>query len=205
MSKIQTPLGEAGGVVGSRATRHQGTAEDELLYRFPPGSRVEVRGEDWVVRSARATGRAEASGRDVVAVHVTGLSDLVRGRDAIFLTDLDDVRPLLAAETKLVTDDSPCYRRSKLYLESLLRKTPATDHRLHIGHRAAMNVVNYQFVPAAKALKQTRARILIADGVGLGKTLEVGILLSELIQRGRGERILVVALKSVLEQFQKEL
>lgn len=164
-----------------------------------PGARVEVRDEEWMVRSVKST---KYGGH---AVHVVGLSELVRGHESIFLTELDTVRELKPEETKLVHDDSPQYRRSRLYLDALLRRSPATDNALYVGQRGAMNRVGYQLQPAAKALRQLRPRILMADGVGLGKTIEVGVLLSELIQRGRGDRILVVALKSILSQFQKEL
>lgn len=167
---------------------------------FAPGARVEIRGEEWIVRKSEQTSTGDT------AVHVSGLSELVRNKDAIFLTDLDkEMRVLEPADTELVADPSPGYRRTRLYLESLLRQSPPTDARIYRGHRGAMNPAEYQLVPAGKALAQPRPRILIADGVGLGKTIEVGILLSELIRRGRGRRILVVALKSVLEQFQEEL
>lgn len=181
----------------SRATPRRTAGAPAVAYA--PGARVEIRGEEWIVR------RAQQTSAGTTAVHVTGQSDLVRDKDAIFLDDLDKITVLRPEDTTFVADDSPQYRRTKLYLESLLRQTPPTESKLVVGHRGAMDPAMYQLVPAARALKAPRARLLIADAVGLGKTIEVGILLSELIRRGRGRRILVVALKSVLEQFQKEL
>ena len=173
--------------------------EMQTELAIAPGARVQARDEEWIVRSVR---RESASAE---AVHVVGVSELVRGREAIFLTDLDAVEVLLPEETELVEDDSSTYRKSRLYLESLLHRTPPTDNRIHMGHLAAVDQMDYQLEPAAQALSQLRPRILMADGVGLGKTVEVGILLSELMCRGKGRRILVVAMKSILEQFQAEL
>lgn len=166
-----------------------------------PGARVAIRDEEWIVRKAT---KANPGGH---AVQVVGTSELVRGKEAIFLTELDRIVELAPESTSLVTDDSPQYRRTRLYLESLLRRTPppAGDSRIYLGHEAAIAPAPYQLVPAAKALGQPRPRLLIADAVGLGKTIETGILLTELIERGRGDRILVVALKSILAQFQQEL
>ncbi len=171
----------------------------QAYVTYAPGSRVEIRDEEWIVR------KCDWVSDECLAVHVTGVSELVRGKDAIYLSDLDKIVELRPEQTKLVHDPTPRYRRSRLYLEALLRKSPPTDNVIAVGHRAALDVTNYQMVPAHKALERPRARILMADGVGMGKTVEAGILLSELIRRGRGERILVVALKSILAQFQEEL
>ena len=89
-------------------------------------------------------------------------------------------------------------------MESQLRQAVPNDTEIHVGHTAAMDFVDYQLDPARLALARPRQRILIADAVGLGKTLEAGVLVSELIARGRGRRILVLAVKSMLTQFQKE-
>jgi SNF2 family DNA or RNA helicase len=137
---------------------------------------------------------------------VMGISELVKDKEAIFLDSVDkDIEVLDPVDTKLIPDESSAYQKSMLYMESLLRQTPPTDENLYIGHKAAMDPVAYQLDPAIQALQQPRQRILIADAVGLGKTLACGILVSELIRRGRGKRILVLAVKSMLTQFQKEM
>lgn len=108
------------------------------------------------------------------------------------------------AKTELVTGTSPKFNAALLYLEALRQRTTPNDDNIHLGHRAVMNVLPFQLEPALQDLKQPRTRILIPDAVGLDKTLEVGILASELIQRGCSKPILVVTLKSMLTQFQKE-
>lgn len=116
----------------------------------------------------------------------------------------EEIEVLDPAKTELVPDDSPTYNAAILYLESQRRRSVANDEKIHLGHRGVMNLVPYQLDPALQALRQPRSRILIADAVGLGKTLEAGVLATELIQRGRGKRILVITQKAMLTQFQKE-
>ena len=138
-------------------------------------------------------------------LYCVGVSPLVKDREAIFLADLEQIQVVDPAEVKLVADHSPFYKRALLYLESQWRQQIPTDSNLHIGHRAAMDLMPYQLDPAKLSLQRPRQRILIADTVGLGKTLEAGILMSELIARGKGKRILVVTVKSMMTQFQKEM
>ncbi|TZG09273.1 MULTISPECIES: DEAD/DEAH box helicase [Comamonas] len=169
------------------------------MISFAPGARVVIRDEEWLVR------RVDPSTDGGWLLTCDGISELVRGREALFLTELEGpIEVLDPAHTKLVADTSPTYNATMLYLESMRRRSIANDEHIHLGHRGVMNLVPYQLDPALQALHQPRARILIADAVGLGKTLEAGILATELIQRGRGKRILVVTQKAMLTQFQKE-
>ena len=173
---------------------------NKVAQTLAPGARVVVRDAEWLVRKVDRTSTGG------LALSVVGISELVRNKEAIFLTEVEPTIEILdPAKTKLVQDTSSSYQASLLYMESLLRQAPPTDDNLYLGHRAAMDAVPYQLDPAIQALQQPRQRILIADAVGLGKTLEAGVLLSELIRRGRGKRILVVAVKSMLTQFQKEM
>ncbi|MEU4133053.1 DEAD/DEAH box helicase [Streptomyces wuyuanensis] len=177
------------------------TSDEDAL--FPPGAQILVRDEVWLVRNAT---RTEHDGARVEAV---GASDFVRDQEAVFFTGLDRIELLDPRRTRLVRDDSPNFRRSRLFLEAVLRKTPLpqAERGLALADSFLLDSLPYQQRPAQLALsgRNLRPRMLIADVVGLGKTLEIGLTLAELIRRGRGERILVVTPQHVLEQFQHEL
>ena len=165
---------------------------------FSPGMRIIVRDEEWTVK------KVESNTLGSQSLHCVGISPLVKDKKSIFITELESIDLVNPAATKLVADDSPFFRKSRLYVESQWRQQIPTDSDLHIGDKAAMDPMNYQLEPVALALTRPRQRILIADTVGLGKTLEAGILVSELMMRGKGKRILVVTVKSMMLQFQKE-
>ncbi|MBC3900930.1 DEAD/DEAH box helicase [Acetobacterium malicum] len=169
------------------------------MKEYSPGMRVIIRDEEWMVK------KVENNSFDKKTIHCVGISKLVKDHQAMFLTDLEKIESVDPAKVNIIIDDSPFYKKSRLYIESHWRQKIPTDSDLHIGNQAAMDLMEFQLEPAQIALKRPRQRLLIADTVGLGKTLEAGILMSELIARGKGKRILVVTVKSMMTQFQKEL
>ena len=169
------------------------------MSELAPGLRIIVRDEEWMIN------KIENNSFGNKAIYCTGISSLVKDKESVFLEDLENISVVDPTKTKLVADSSPFFKKSKLYIESNLRQKIPTDSKIHVGYKAAMDLMDYQLVPTTMSLSTPRQRILIADSVGLGKTLEAGILISELIARGKGKRILVVTVKSMMMQFQKEL
>ncbi|MFV5992722.1 DEAD/DEAH box helicase [Streptomyces sp. NPDC056231] len=169
---------------------------------FAPGAQVRIRHEQWLVKSVSGS-------RDGLMVEASGVSSFVRGTDAIFYSGLDVIEVLDPRKTQLVPDETSKHAKARLHLEAVIRKTalPQTEHGIALADSFLMDRQQHQLRPAELALsmRNPQPRLLIADVVGLGKTLEIGITLSELIRRGRGERILVVTPAHVLEQFQREL
>ncbi|MGO3152731.1 MAG: helicase-related protein [Galactobacter sp.] len=167
-----------------------------------PGSVVTVRDADWLVTGVESTS-------DGITIRVTGLQGLVQDQPAAFQSSLDDIQVKNPREAKIVGDGSSRYSKARLLLETTLRKTPfqRNSNALTVSTQMLARPLSYQQAAVRKALdpRHVRPRILLADAVGLGKTLEIGMILAELVRRGRGDRILVVTPKHVLEQMQQEL
>lgn len=166
----------------------------DQIKNVTPGVRINLRGEEFLITN-----------KEQHIIDVEGISELVYGQSFQFDLRLEDFRVIKPEETELKADDSVNYRQTKLFLETVFRNSSHYSEDIEIAHKAAIRGANYQYESTIKALSLPQPKILIADAVGLGKTVQVGIFLAELIRRGKGKKVLVVTPKSILAQFQQEI
>lgn len=84
-------------------------------------------------------------------------------------------------------------------------KQPALPTPLTSPFFGAVQVENFQLVPLLKALQMPRITLLLADDVGLGKTIEAGLILRELLLRRRIRRVLILCPAALRKQWQQEM
>jgi len=161
---------------------------------FSPGSLVHVRDRDWVVLPS-----PEA---DVLRVRpLTGGDEPETGiflpleGDGIRLADFAPPDPNRAGDTTgcLLLQDA-----ARLSL-----RAGAAPFR-SLGQIAVVPRP-YQFVPLIMALRQDPVRLLVADDVGVGKTIEAGLIARELLDRGIAKRLVVLCASHLCDQWEREL
>jgi len=158
------------------------------------GDIVRVRDESWVVL------------RHILGAHGAILE--VRGRDrsnlglrTCFLLPAEPIERLPMSGAPRIVRPRTWRRVARAMLAA---STPSHD-ALRSPARANLTILPFQLEPALAVTRGLAARILIADEVGLGKTIQAGLLISELLERRPGGRVLVVSPAGLRDQWQSEL
>ena len=159
---------------------------------FAPGTLVTARGREWVV--------LPDSEADLLILRPLG-----GGTDdtAAVLPALESVEP--ASFPPPTTDDL-----GDAASADLLRTALRIGFRSSAGpFRSVANLAveprAYQYVPLLLALRQDPVRILIADDVGIGKTIEAGLIAAEVLAQGDADGLAVLCSPALAEQWQREL
>jgi len=156
-----------------------------------PGIIIKMRNRLWRVD--------EFNGMEVVATPITGDSTDKR----TFLSEVEDIHEQRFEE---INADLP----GDLSAQRLLLRAYQFD-LIHGSapflslHRSSVIPYNYQMVPLVLALEKPNCRMLIGDDVGLGKTIEAGLIISELIQRGKVKRVLFLTPANLKPQWKEAL
>jgi superfamily II DNA or RNA helicase len=159
---------------------------------FSVGSLVKARGREWVV--------LPDSEEDLLVLRpLGGTDDEITG---IYLP-LEKVEPadFDLPDPNLVGD----YRSARLLRDAVRLGFRSSAGPFRSFARLAFEPRPYQLVPLLMALKLDPVRLLIADDVGIGKTIEAGLAARELLDRGEIERLAVLCPPQLAEQWQAEL
>jgi superfamily II DNA or RNA helicase len=157
------------------------------------GDVVDVRGDHWLVEEALAFA-------DCTLLRLTSAGSGMRGRDCRLLHPFDrPTKQKLQHRVQLVTR-----RRWGHLLQSRLRECRELGH-LRAAAPAAIDLLPFQLEPALAVVRGLASRLLLADEVGLGKTIQAGLVLAELQQRGWCERALILTPAGLREQWADEL
>ena len=165
-----------------------------MTAAFSPGDLVYARGREWValpspdeaILCLRPLSGSEA---DVQFLHPAFEREPVR--HARF--EMPDPR-------QMATQDA-----ARLLAEALRLSLRRGAGPFRSAARVAFEPRAYQLVPLLMALKLDVVRLLIADDVGIGKTIEAGLILRELIDRGEADRFAVLCPPHLVEQWTGEL
>ncbi|MEU0947052.1 DISARM system SNF2-like helicase DrmD [Streptomyces canus] len=206
--------------VATATERPQGTASGTsrtvALPPVPePGQVVKVRGSTWAVSDVRRQGLPRSPADEAVpglthAVSLQSLDEDRLGQELTVVWELE-VGHTVAPDQGLPETVRPEAFDDPNTLAAFVDAvrwgavTSADASSYQAPFRSGANVEAYQLEPLRRALQSSRTNLLLADDVGLGKTIEAGLVVQELLLRHRARTVVIVCPPSLALKWQDEM
>ena len=196
--------------------RRQAGADKPRIPEVPePGRVVEVRGATWAVADVKDQGlpRSPADEGRAGAQHVITLQSLEEdrlGEELTVIWELElghTVVPDQGLPEHLTPDTFDDPNTLGAFVDAVRwgAVTSADERAFQAPFRSGANVEPYQLEPLRRALSAPRTNLLLADDVGLGKTIEAGLVIQELLLRHRARTAIIVCPPSLRIKWQDEM
>lgn len=164
---------------------------------YSPGTMIHLRGRDWVVQPSD-------SPNDLLLIKPLGGSD--DETTGVFLPlEFEGDIPQNAEFPKPSSEDLGNMANARLLYESARLSFRNGSGPFRCLAKLSFRPRSYQVVPLIMALKGDLIRLLIADDVGIGKTIEALLVVKELLERRVIKRFAIVCLPHLCDQWQREI
>lgn len=197
------------------SSRTTGTSPAADVEVPEPGLLVNVRGDRWIVTDVAAQSLPRSSADDGTAelqhaVSMQSIEDERYGRELTVIWELEPGRSVVREQglpESIRADQFDDPTTFAAYVDALRwgALTSADPRTLQAPFRSSASVEAYQLEPLRRAIDSPRANMLLADDVGLGKTIEAGLVIQELLLRHRARSVIVVCPAGLVIKWQEEL
>ncbi|GIV03543.1 MAG: helicase SNF2 family protein [Fimbriimonadales bacterium] len=171
-----------------------------------PGQLVEVRRRQWIV--SEVDGRAVAPGLPKNhLVRLASIDEDALGEELEVVWELEPGAHVLERAGLPRVDGLDAPETLEAFLDAVRwgAATNADRGYLQAPFRSGVSIEDYQLDPLVRAIDMARTNLLIADDVGLGKTIEAGLVLQEMLIRHRVRTVLVLCPASLQEKWRVEM
>lgn len=166
------------------------------MMKLLPGTEVQARGLRWEIVFSQNLGSQ-------TLYRLRGLHGAFKGQEVEILGPFEKIEPTYR---ELKPENAGPIRNWLLYHQAFLLEQALGPTVLLAVQPGRLRLEPYQLVPVLRAIRMSRVRLLLADSVGLGKTIQAGLVVTELMARRLAHRILIVSPAGpLLDQWKTEM
>lgn len=186
------------------------TKREELgTYSAPPepGQLVEVRRRQWIVAEVDRSNSQFIGASSQHAVTLSSIDEDGLGEELEVIWEIEPGAHVIENKGLPSLSGFDDAQRLEAFLDAVRwgAATNADRGFLQAPFRSGVSIEDFQLDPLVRAIDLARANLLIADDVGLGKTVEAGLVIQELLLRHRARSVLVVCPASLQEKWRIEM
>jgi superfamily II DNA or RNA helicase len=166
------------------------------MHTLLPGTEVVARGLHWEIVLSQNLGAH-------ILYRLRGVDGILKGQELDLLHPFEEISPV---PRELAPEKAAPLTNWLVYNQAFLLEQALGSSALLAAQPGRLQIQPYQLVPVLRAIRSSRVRLLLADGVGLGKTIQAGLIITELMARRLAHRILIVSPAGpLLDQWNVEM